>query len=264
MTRVRHLLVSLFVFASLPAPAAPPPVITGVRPKSLVTFSTHTSFGITIYGQHFWPSGANIPSRWEFYVRRQYLPFQRALIGGVADTFLECWFDSLPLLNSPGTLEIMVKVDGVASNVFPVRITSDAPTLAWVQPNSIRIQGTDDTRWKVWLAGDNWLTTTTIWVDGVQAGGVFNYDKQQFTWPANLRKVGTYKVQIRNEHGGSEIRTVQVLAPTPSYSDRTTMIKVLPPTPTPAFATLKAHSRSAAALAAAGAVVTPTPTPKKP
>ncbi len=224
-------LVSLLVFpASL---LAAPPVITGLNPAQLSTFSTQKSVGVIVYGRDFWPSGPMDPGRWSLYVRRQNLPFQTVLIGGIAGTHIEAWMDSLPLLNSPGALEFMIKRDGIASNVFSVKVTSDPPTLNPVQPDQIRIQGADEARWNLWLTGDNWVTKSTIWVDGVQVGGVFNYGRQPFTWPAGLRKIGSFGVQIRNEHGVSQTRTVQVLAVVTSLRKATTSVNVLAPTPTP-------------------------------
>jgi hypothetical protein len=98
----------------------------------------------------------------------------------------------------------------------------------------------------------------------VQAGKIFNNDRQELVWPASFRKAGKYQVQVRSEHGGSELRTVEVVAPPPVYAalsesarenKDTALIRALA-TPTPDFTKLKTSE-----TAAARARVKPTPTP---
>jgi hypothetical protein len=256
--------VGFAAVASVTALAAPPPVITGTRPNPLVSTSQSTNAAVEIRGQNFWPSGPNVPSRWVLMVRRQYMPFQTIPINSLNNTAIYVDFPSLPLLNGVGQLEFMVKTDGVASNVFAVKIVADPPALASVLPDKIALKGTDEARWNVWLAGSRWPEPTTIWVNGVQAGKIFNNDLQELVWPAAFRKAGKYQVQVRSEHGGSELRTVEVVAPPPVYEVLTdsarenkdaALIGALA-TPTPDFAKLKTGE-----TAAVRAKVKPTPTP---
>jgi hypothetical protein len=256
------LAVGLTAVASVTALAAPAPVITGTRPNPLVSTTLSTNAAVELHGQNFWPSGPNVPSRWVLMVRRQYMPFQTIQINSLNNTMINVDFPSLPLLNGVGQLEFMVKTDGVASNVFAVKIVADPPALASVRPDKIELKGTDEARWKVWLYGSRWPEPTTIWLNGAQVGKIFNYDMQELVWPAAFRKAGKYQVQVRSEHGGSELRTVEVIAPPPSYvvlseSARadTAVIRAIA-TPTPGFAKLKTGEAAAVRVK-----VKPTPTP---
>jgi hypothetical protein len=255
--------MAVIVAVSGAARSVPPPVITGMRPNPIVSMSNLAIVGVELQGRNFWPSGPNNPDRRVLMVRRLPLPFQTMTIKNIGDTHITMEFPSLSLLNGAGQLEFMVKIDGVPSNVFAVKIVADPPQLASVMPDKIALGGgSDDPRWKVWLAGERWTDPTTIWIDGAKVGACFNYGRQEFTWPAPLRRAGTYQVQLRTEHGGSEVRTVQVLAPTPAYnvvkgSTAAAAIKALA-TPTPVFAIAKPIKGGAAA---ALLKATPSPTP---
>jgi hypothetical protein len=254
--------VCLLILGARTVAGAPAPVITAVRPSPLVAMSKNTVFGMTIYGQHFWPSGPNDPSRRVLSVRRQYLPFQTIQITSMNDTELNVEFGTTPLLSGAGQLEFMVKIDGMASNVFGVKIVADPPGLAWVMPDTIALAGAGEDRWKVWLAGSNWIDATTIFINGAKIRDCFqnlNSGKEQLVWPDAYRKPGVYNVQVRTEHGGSEVRTVKVTEPIRAYAAGTTaknaaMRALMTPTPTPAIAVRKNPAIGAA-------LFKPTPTP---
>jgi hypothetical protein len=258
------LAAGLAAVASVTALAGPAPLITGSRPNPLTSTSLSTNAAVELHGLNFWPSGSNVPSRWVLMVRRQYMPFQTIPINSLNNTMINVDFPSLPLLNGVGQLEFMLKTDGVSSNVFVVKIVADPPALASVLPDKIALKGTDEARWKVWLYGSRWPEPTTIWLNGAQVGKIFNNDRQELVWPAAFRKAGKYQVQVRSEHGGSELRIVEVVAPPPAYlalsesareNKDSALIRALP-TPTPDFAKLKTGE-----TATARAKVKPTPTP---
>jgi hypothetical protein len=253
--------VCLLVLGARTVAGAPAPVITGVTPSPLVTMSKNTVFGMTIFGQHFWPSGPNDPSRRVLYVRRQYLPFQTIQITSMNDTKLNVEFGTTPLLSGTGQLEFMVKIDGMASNVFAVKIVADPPGLAWVMPDTIALAGAGEDRWKVWLAGSKWIDATTIFINGAKIRDCFqNLDsgKEQLVWPEVYRKPGKYNVQVRTEHGGSEVRIVEVTEPVQAYAAgakaKDAAVALMTSTPTPAIAVRKNPAIGAVMLK-------PTPTP---
>lgn len=211
---------TLFLLLLLAVPglaAGHPPVITGVDPDPLVSRPDLAMYAMTIKGQNFWLGGPNDPDRRQLSVRRQGQPFQTMRIQGISNTNIHIEFETRPLLNGVGMLEFMVKIDGVASNIFAVRIVAEPPRLDSVTPATINVGGaTDDPRWKVWLRGSRWITPTSIWINGANFGTCFqnqNSGQEHFTWPPSLRGVGRYSVLLRTVHGVSEARTVDVVVP---------------------------------------------------
>jgi hypothetical protein len=229
----------------------PPPVITGVSANPLLSQSTNTLYSLEILGQNFWISGPNDPSRRAAYVRRLPQPFQAIKIYTISNNTLGIWLSTAQFLNAPGRLEIMARIDGVNSNVFSVNILAEPPRLDSITPEKINAGGNaDDPRWKVVLRGSRWIDPTTVWINGANVGRCFqnfNLQREVFTWPLSLREGGKYSVQLKTEHGGSAIRTVEIVVPptvkraaiAKEPAGTGAMSIARPPTPTPGVLRLK-------------------------
>src|SRR5712692_3417497 len=261
------LAATLLALFALPAAGAPAPAITGASVSPLVSTAKYTIYGMTLYGRNFWPSGPNDPNRRLLNVRRQGGSFQRVLISSMGDTELNISFPTPPLLGAPGQLEFQVTIDGMASNIFVDRIVGDPPGLAWISPDKISLDGKDDARWNVWLAGSRWIDPTTVWIDGTNVHTCYmnlNSGKEQMAWPPAFRKAGKFKVLVKTEHGDSEVRTVEVTKPIllTQTARSSALLQVASPTPTPKMnLTIGGQTAGKAASTMMKATATPTRTP---
>ncbi|HEX8209594.1 MAG TPA: hypothetical protein VF584_05365 [Longimicrobium sp.] len=172
---------------------------------------------ITLEGERIWPGGPNDPARWAVDVRRQGGQWVRAqVVSGntVATSFI---IPAHPLLQSAGTLEARLIVDGTHSNTVGIPIVVERPRLTGVSPATLAIRPSmTDANWKVALTGQYWMYPLHITVNGTH---IPRFEENlpagyaAFPLPPEMRKPGRYTVVVRTAHGVSEARAVEVVAP---------------------------------------------------
>jgi hypothetical protein len=169
-------LAVLVLCVALARQAAAAPLITRVDPTEFDASKDEGMRVVLVRGYDIWvgPSGYDeYARRTKVFMRREgaFEPVRTYAHGywtGTDEQELTLNVPTHPWFDSPGTFEVMVKVDDVASNYYQVPVLKGPPSIRKVNPSQFTLSEARDQEHEVWIVADNLgnVLNTSALLDG--------------------------------------------------------------------------------------------------